>query len=197
MKIIEKVLGGLTIVSMMCRLLFTYPFSALLITLSCLFLSLLYFLFGFALLNSISFRDILKKESYKDISALRILLAISTGFALSSLIIFILFKFQIWPFGNIGLRICLLWLLIIVAAVAIKYLNSKNRFYSHFLIRLFTVGIYGGLLYFIPSESLLEMKYKDFPNYVEAEKALMKDPENIHLLERANQERQKMHLSDN
>lgn len=196
MKIIEKVLGGLIIILMICRLLFIYPFSAILITFSCLLLSILYLLFGFALFNNIRFRNILKKESYTGISMLRILLTIGTGFALSSLIIYILFKFQRWSYGDVSLRMCLIWLAIIITVVAIKYLVSKNKFYSNFLIRLFTIGVYGTLLYFTSSESLLEMKYKNFPDYVEAEKALMKDPENIYLRERANEERQKMDLSD-
>lgn len=196
MKITERILGGLIIILMIGRLLYSYPFSAMLITFSCLFLSMLYLFFGFALLNNIRFRNILKKDSYKGISVLRILLTIMTGFVLSFLVVYMLFKFQRWPYGNIGLQICLIWLAIIIAAVAIKYFISKDKFYSNFLIRLFTIGVYGTLLYFVSSEQLLEMKYKDFPDYIEAEKELMKDPDNMYLREKANEERHKMDLSD-
>ncbi|WP_426429566.1 hypothetical protein ACPX19_08460 [Winogradskyella sp. HB-48] len=191
----EKILGGLIIVLMISRLIFTYPFSSILISLSCILLSLLYLFFGFAVLNNIRFRDILKKESYKGISALRILLTFFTGLILSMLIIYMLFKFQRWPYGQYGLMISLILLAFIGLIVLVKYFISKNKFYSNYLIRLLTFGIYGLLLFFISSENLLELKYKNFPDYIEAEKKLMKDPQNRQLQIRANKERQKMDLS--
>ncbi len=196
MKIIERVLGGFIILFMISRLLFIYPFSSVLITFSCLLLSLLYLCFSFALLNNVKFRAILKKESYRGKSVLRILLSIFTGFTLSFLTVFILFKFQRWPYGNVGLLICLIGLAFIIIVVLIKYIVSKNRFYSNFAIRLFVFVIYGSLLYFIPSASILEMKYKNFPDYVKAEKALMKDPQNKYLQQRADEERERMNLSN-
>jgi magnesium-transporting ATPase (P-type) len=197
MKVTDKILGGLTMVLMICRLLFVYPFSSLLISIGCLLLSLLYLFFGFALFNGIRLRDILKKKSYEEISTLRMLLTIIIGFVLSMLIIYILFKFQMWPYGQQGLQISLTMLLIIIIVVLIKYVISKDKFYFNFLIRLFTIGVYGLILFFISNENLLEMRYKNFPEYIKAEKKLMQDPENKYLQQKANEERQKMHLSEN
>lgn len=196
MKKVEIILGGLTIIFMVSRLLFIYPFSALLITFSCLFLSILYLVFGFALLNNIRFRNIFNQASYKGISILRILLTIVTGFVLSTLVIYILFKFQQWPYGAIGLQITLIGLAFIICVVIIKYLVSKSKFYLNFLIRLFSIGVVGIVLLFISNERMLEMKYRDFPEYVKAEKALMKDPQNMYLMKSADEERKKMDLAN-
>ncbi len=99
-----------------------------------------------------------------------------------------------WPYGQQALFMVLCMLSILIAVVLIKYFVSKDKFYSNFIIRLFTIGIYSTILFFISSEDLLEMKYKDFPDYVEAEKQLINDPQNIYLQQRANEERQKMDL---
>lgn len=192
---IEKLLGALIIIVMITRLIFPFAYSSIVITLLMLILSMLYFWFGFAILNNIRFRHIFKNKFYKDISVLRILGTIVTGFVLSLVIIYALFKFQRWPYGNIGLRISLCGLLIIAIVVFMKYLSSKHQFYSNFLIRLFLIGILATSLYFVSSETLLELQHRDYPEYVEAEKNLMKDPQNRELLQKANEERQKMDLN--
>ena len=196
MKIVEKILGGLIIVLIISRLLFSYPFSGLLITLSCILLAQLYFVFGFALLNNIRFRKIFKKDSYNNVSVLRIILTIITGLTLSLLVIYALFKFMRWPYGNFGLFTCLIWLGVIIAVVLIKHLISKDKFYANYLIRLGIIGTCAMLMYLVSSERLLELQYKNFPDFVEAEKKVMKDPQNKQLRQKANEERQKMDLSN-
>jgi len=196
MKQTERILGVSIIVLMSLRLFFNYSFSSLLITLLTVLLSLLYFGFSFALLNKIRFRNLFKKESYNGISTLRIIGTIFTGFVLSLITIYSLFKFQSWPYGNYGLIISLCGLSMIIIVVLIKFISSKKAFYSNYLWRLGIIGIIATSLYLLSRESLLEMKYRDFPEYVEAEKKLMKDPTNKELEQKANEERKKMHLSE-
>ena len=175
MKQTEKILGALIIILMVTRLLYNYPFSAIAITFSILILSMIYFGFSFALLNNIRFRNILKKESFKGISTLRILGVIFTGFTLSSTLIYCLFKFQRWPYGNEGLLISIYGLLIIIVVALIKYLTTKDKFYSTLLIRLFIIGVVSVSLYSISHEKLLEIKHKDAPEYIENEKRLLNE----------------------
>ncbi|MBQ0770122.1 MAG: hypothetical protein KBT58_12605 [Bizionia sp.] len=195
MKQTERILGVLIVILMTCRLFFTYPYSALLLTLLMLVLSMLYFIFSFGLLNRIRFRNLLKKESYVGLSTLRIIGTTLTGFVLSSVVLYSLFKFQNWPYGNEALRIALLTLLIILFIVVIKFAISKNSFYSFFLVRLCIMGVIASSLYLIPYENILEMKYRNFPEFIDAEKKLMKDPTNKELERIADQERLKMDLS--
>ena len=107
-----------------------------------------------------------------------------------------LFKFQRWPFANEGLLISLYGLLPIIAIVTFKFASSKKSFYSSLLIRLLIFGVIGTSLYFLTTEKILEMRNRDFPEYVEAEKRLMKDPENKELQQKAHEERMKMNTSE-
>ncbi|WP_179335324.1 hypothetical protein [Winogradskyella costae] len=196
MKQTEISIGLAIFLLMVLRLCFTYPYAALLITLLALLLSMLYFVFGFGLLNQIRFRNLFKKESYKDISILRIIGAMGTGLVLSILSISILFKFQRWPYGNITLLIGLASVLPIVIVVIFKFFTHKNRFYRTLLIRLSIISTVGISFFFIKSETLLELKFRDFPEYVKAVKNEMKDPENLELQKITDDARLKMESTE-
>jgi hypothetical protein len=196
MKKTELILGIGILILMSLRLVFEYPYSAMLITLSSLFLSIIYFGFSFGLLNGIRFRNLLKKESYAGISTLRIIGSVLTGIVLSLLVIYSLFKFQSWPYGNEGLRISLFGLLIVIVIGIIKLFTAKNSFYSKLLLRLGIIGTFATLLYFTSYESLLEMKYRNYPEFIEVEKKLMKDPMNKELQIESRELRMKMDKSE-
>lgn len=83
-------------------------------------------------------------------------------------------------------------MLIIIIVVFIKYIISKKTFYSNFLLRLLIIGFVGIALFPLSYETMLEMKYKNFPDYVEAEKNFIKDPTNKQLEQKADLERMKM-----
>jgi len=196
MKQIEISIGLAILLLMVLRLCFTYPYAALLITLLTLLLSMLYVVFSFGLLNQIRFRNLFKKESYKDISILRVIGAMGTGLVLSILSISILFKFQRWPYGNIILLIGLASVLPIVTVVIFKFFTHKNRFYKTLLIRLSIISTVGISFFFIKSETLLELKFRDFPEYVKAVKNEMKDPENLELQKITDDVRLKMESTE-
>jgi len=192
MKKTELIIGYGIILFMILRLLFNYPYSALLISLFSLILSLMYFGLSFALLNGIRLRNLFKKESYKGISNIRIIGTIATGLVLSLIVIGMLFKYQRWPYGNSNLMIALMGLVPILIITVVKFFNSKSTFYKNMLSRLLIIGFSGVILLFTKSEQLLEMKYRNYPNYVEAEKKLMNDPMNKELQELVREERMKM-----
>ncbi|PKG50276.1 GldL-related protein, partial [Olleya sp. 1-3] len=186
---IEKILGFGAIFLMILRLIIDYPYSALLITLSIFILSLIYLFFSFKLLNSN------KKDSTEKTSSLRQTGIILTGITLSLVLIGILFKFLQWPYGSFNLMVGLLCLIPIIVISIFKFTKSNSEFYKNLLFRILIIGVIGTLLLFTKNETLLELKYRDFPNYVEAEKKLMQDPTNKELEIIANKEREKMHQS--
>ena len=143
-------------------------------------------------MNEIRLRNIFKKESYAGKSSWRMIGTILTGLVLSLVVIYSLFKFMRWPFGNEGLRISLYGLIIVLVITIIKLVLSKNKFYRNLLIRLGIIGLFANLLYLTSEESILEMKYRNYPEYVDAEKKLMKDPMNKKLQELVRKERIKM-----
>ena len=184
---------GISIVSLMTlRIVTNFSYSVILIAITSLVLSLIYFFLSFGLLNEIRLRNIFKKESYAGKSSWRIIGTILTGLVLSLVVIYSLFKFMRWPFGNEGLRISLYGLIIVLVITIIKLVLSKNKFYRNLLIRLGIIGLFANLLYLTSEESILEMKYRNYPEYVDAEKKLMKDPMNKELQELVRKERIKM-----
>ena len=195
MKQTEIILGTTIVLLMLLRLGFTYPYAALLVSLLTLFLSLLYAIFSFALLNQIRFRNAFQKESYKGISTLRVIGTIGTGFVLSIITISALYKYQSWPYGNYILLVGLISLLPIFVIVAYKFIKYKSTFYTALLIRLSLISFVGVLLFFTTAETFLELKFRDFPEYIEAEKKVLKDPDNRAFQEAANEARQRMELS--
>lgn len=196
MKQTEKILGGLVIILIAARLLFYVPFLNTLILMVTIVLAGTYFFLSFGLLNTIRLRNIFKKKAYTGIGAMRIVGAICTGVFLSLTCIYILFKFMQWPYGDQGLIISLPILLIPLVIATVKYVMIKNAYYKNFVIRLLLIGGIGTLFLFTSSEKLLEMKFRDYPEYIEAEKKLMKDPSNNDLYEKAREERKKIDSSN-
>ena len=111
--------------------------------LSLLALSMLYYLFSFALLSNIPFRKLFKKASYKGISALRIIGSILFGFAISPAVIGVLFAtmgykgaYEMLLIGGISMGIAVL-------PVLYKYIQQRGIFYQGVIIRSI---IWGGLV---------------------------------------------------
>ena len=157
-----------------------YPFGNIALILSLLFLSCLYFYLGFALFNKIGFKDIFKKKSYADISSLRIIGTVLSGFSLSILLLGMLFKIMNWPFASQNLLIGILGLVIALFVAGIVYLRKRSPFYIDLfktIIPYLSVGI---LLYF-SGYFFLEREYKDYPEYIEIVKKLNEDPNNQEL----------------
>ena len=105
-------------------------------------LALLYFYLGFALLNHIPFRKVLKKESYRSVSWMRIIGAIAAGTALAQVVIGILFKLLRWPGAYEMLLIGLMSLAFVFAVAGVRYLGSRAAFYPPLFLR---VALFGGI----------------------------------------------------
>jgi len=84
-----------------------------------------------------------------------------------------------WPYGNQGLVIALNMLLVILVIVVIKLIISKKRFYMIFLIRLMIFIFLGVFMFFFPDETILEMKNRNDPEYIQAEKERIKEVEDL------------------
>ena len=160
--------------------------------------SLFYWLFGFALFNNIPFRSIFKKDAYKETYWKRIVGAFLTGYALSIVIIGILFRFQFLPGGKFLLLFGFCCLSIILLIAIAKYEKTKSLLYTRVIKRIIIIGGLGLFLYFLPSNTLVDIKYRNFPEYAEALKNTLNYPsgittaEKIELDEKLCAEREKM-----
>lgn len=182
-------------VALITNLLFA-PTGNILIVLSLSLLSILYMYLSFALFNGIRFRHILKKESYKGISTMRIIGAIFTGLALSITLIGILFKYQLWPGATINLRVGLSGLVLMVLIGAVGYARSKAAYYTNIAWRIAVYGALGLTMLLLPTDELIEIRYRKHPEYADALKKAIAAPGNEDLWQKAEAERQRMNAEN-
>ncbi|MES2515442.1 MAG: hypothetical protein V4580_14910 [Bacteroidota bacterium] len=192
MKKTEIILAILAVIAVMLNYLLV-PGGVMLTVLTLSSLSCLYFAFSFALLNDIRFRNIFKSDSYKNIGALKIVGAIGTGWALSMAMNGLLFKLLYWPGAAVSIVGGMVSLSIPFIICVVKYVLGSNRaYYSRVLIR---TGIVITCCVFImpfSSEQLHQFKYRNYPSFLEAEKQYHENPDNQELLNKYEEERQKM-----
>jgi hypothetical protein len=91
---------------------------------------------GFVLLNNIELKNILKKDSYAEISVLRMIGSIGVGIALSQDCVGILYRIQHWNDANLYLFTGFAFSGIVLIIAIIKYILSKADFYKPIIIRL-------------------------------------------------------------
>jgi hypothetical protein len=121
----------------------------ILVFLSLFSLSIFYLLFTFALFNNLTFKQMLKKESYENITALRTIYSILCSFAFYSFIIGLFLKtFNregevpfFWS-GTIFIVFCLIITLI-------KYFQNHSTIYKIALIRMGLFALFFILYLFI------------------------------------------------
>lgn len=191
MKKTEIIIGTLSIIALGLNLLLI-PGGGVLTVLTLSTLSTIYFYFSFALFNDIRFREIFKKDSYENISRWRIIGAIGTGFALSATTAGLMFKFQSWPGADFNLGAGLVGLLIVTIIGLIKYSRNKSNYYTRIFKRAAIFGGLGLILMLTPKTSWIELKYRNHPEYIDALKKAMADPDNKELWDNVETERQKM-----
>lgn len=154
-------------------------------------LACVYCYLGFAVLNDIRLRNMFKKESYNGVGALRIVGMVGAGIILSTAIIGIMFKWMMWPGAGAMLYISIPGFLVLAIIAFVKYSKGSNVVYKKLLIR---VGILGAFVLFLtvfPS-MVMECKYRNNPEYLEAVKAVNEDPSNPVLQQKEMEERQKI-----
>ena len=93
---------------------------------------------------------------------------IGLGFALSEIVIGILFKFQSWNGSTTYLIIGLIFTLIILLVALSAYSKNKaSNFYKGIFARIFIVGGVGLLTLLTPSDLLRQVLHRDNPEILE------------------------------
>jgi cytochrome c oxidase subunit IV len=133
-----------------------------------------------------------KKSIYKDIKGIRVAGAIITGMVLSTAVVGVLFKIMMWAGASAMLFVNVIPVLVLVIISAIKYSKSKDAFYKRILIRTL---LFGGLCFIflsLPANTILKIRYRCCPEYVNAVIAASDDPDNEALQQKAREEEDKM-----
>lgn len=134
--------------------LFNVPLNSLIVSVFFIGLGLLYFYLGFALLNGIRFRNILKAESYKGVGPWRIAIAIGTGIALSNLTMGFMFSILSYPMAETLLTFGMVLAAIMIILALIKNARDKNQFYRNIILRCLVFLIIGVVFLLIPGQIL-------------------------------------------
>lgn len=173
---LEKILALLIVIALAVKFaLIPLGNTLLILTLSAL--AILYYPLAFALFNSISFKQIFKKDSYKGTSVLRIIGSVGAGIIFSAVCIGILFKLQRWPESEYSLLVGLIGILIIFIVALIKYIGSRSVFYLKIIYRTFIIGGLGIGLFYLPEVTLVRFQYRNHPEYIKAYEQWNNNPE--------------------
>ncbi len=191
MKKLELIIGLSSILSLILNLLLVSGGGVMTVLMLSIY-SMLYFALSFIILNNIELKNAFKKESYKGISTARIIGSIATGIALSITIIGVLFKFQSYPGANLELINGLTGMIIVLIVGLIRYIKTKNKFYINVFKRLLIVGGFGLILILMPKGMLIDVKYRNHPEYAKALKNVTVNPFNKDFQDKLQEERQKM-----
>lgn len=190
MKKLEVILGILLLIGAILNL-FLIPGSGIILTISCLSLSCLYF-FGILIFLNIPLKACLKPNAFTNINPLRIIGSLVTGFALSTILIGLLFLFQSLPGSDIMIHVGVLPLTGILIISIIKYSKTKSKYYSGIILRISLVAILVLPSITFREAIFIDFKYRDYPDYIEALKEYQNDPLDEELSERVDIEREKM-----
>ena len=155
-------------------------------------LSLVYMIFGFAIITGFGLRNAFKKKTYENIRMWRVVGAVALGWGLGSIIIGILFKVMLWPGADKMLANGLFSGIIALPIIVVKLIQTKAPFYKINLIRLLVIAGIGTVWYSISTNAYLEYKFGDYPEYVEAYKAHHADPKNKEVYKQFIDAREKM-----
>jgi hypothetical protein len=140
-------------------------------------LSLLYFGFGFLIFSQVGLRSSFK-GGLQGISAATILASIVTGIAASIVIIGMLFKIMILPGADEMLIIGSFATTFLFVVSVFRFTRSKNAITRFTLGRITIFCVVGTILWSIPSLTLVEVRYRNHPRYVEAYSNFVADRKN-------------------
>ncbi len=195
MKKFEKIILILIVIALIMKFSLI-PGGSVLVGISLTILSIIYYLLGFAFFNGIRLRHVFKKQSYKGISALRVIGGIGTGMGLSTIIIGIQFKLLHVAGADMMLKVGLGTTIVILFIAFIKFLKAKDEFYKLIFSRIAIIGGLGLILAVLPALTLTKIQFRNHPEYIEAYKEFLNDPQNEELRKKKDEEFLKTTMTD-
>ncbi len=170
------------------------PGAGILTVLSLSILGMMYYFLGFAFFNGIKLREIFKRSSYKNITAAKIIGAVLAGWVLSMTLIGIMFRLQFYPGGHNMLFFGLLGMMgVIVVSIIARLIAGESRIFPRILKRIAVVAAVSALLYITPTDTLLDIQHRNNPEYRDAMKNAMANPDNDEYQQKLEEEREKLY----
>lgn len=143
-------------------------YISLILLFSIILLAILYFVFGFLLLNNKHLYKIFSKSTYQDLNIQKVSIGIILGVVLSNILIAIQFKLMFWPGADAMLMVGGLTMLVGLMVLVIVQLVTRKMEFIHNL-RYFIWMVLFAIVYFVPYRTLIEARYLDkYPDYSNA-----------------------------
>lgn len=155
MKKIELLLATLICLGFILKMV-NIEFYSFFLILPAFFLSVIYFLFSFAICNNIRYNQIFSKSAYAHTSPKKIMSSLIFGLGLGSTVNGMLFTIQLYPGAHFTLQVGLS-IMFISAAFLLAYKNkslAQTSFYKNIRQRTIIIGCIGLLLYLTPKPVL-------------------------------------------
>lgn len=191
MKKAELIIGIIALLGVSLHIL-NVPGGSTLTVLSTLTLSFLYLPLGIFLFNNVKLSRIGKKESYNGLNAFKQVSFVFVGMGLQILVLGILFKIMNWSGADIMNLSGIFALIFVLVLSVIAFINGPRQFFLKIVKRVIVYGGLAILLAFMPKYSLLDIKYREYPEFAAALKAYNEDPDNAELNKKKDEELEKM-----
>ena len=125
MKIFEIILSVTFLIGLLFKIMH-WPGGSAIVVFSLTILTYFYFIFSFAVFNSIKLTKLFKKESYHGISSFKIIMAILLGWSLSILVSGMMYELQNWE-NQINLLLLGLAHSVIILAIHLIFYKAKDK----------------------------------------------------------------------
>lgn len=169
------------------------PIASLVFTASASVLAIIYIGFNVLVFSNKSVKQIFNVEVLYE--ARKNFLNRLTGYALSIAVVGIMFYILSWPGEKMMLLFGWVSLSIVSFLIFKKHAKNNNKETSNTLKHTLCLAFVSLILWTIPVDKYLELKYRSYPSYFEALKNYNKDPSNIQYQETLKEERQLMYFS--
>jgi hypothetical protein len=161
-----------------------------------LILACIYYPFGFLFFNQIKLRHIFKKVSYKNVTTLKIIVAVITGLGLSAIVVGALFKLLHLSGADQMLLLGLIMTAVTLVISLILLFNQNDPTSKFILWRVGIIGAIGIFLLLTPALSIVKFQYRNHPKYIEAYSNYVSDPTNEELYRKMELERERIILTE-
>ncbi|MCZ4409953.1 hypothetical protein O3Q51_14120 [Cryomorphaceae bacterium 1068] len=187
MKRAEIILTSLVVIAMTMNYL-KLPFNGVLSVLSITGLAVYYYPFFPLMVTGNSLKTLFSGTKSKSV----LFMAFVTGIGLSTLLVGLLFKIQLWPMGDTLLTVGLFSTVVLMAVNAFRFKKTAEDLFKGLLIRCAVAFFVGALAYLISNDALLEHHFGDNPEYMEAYKEWTENPDDAEAIERLQREQMKL-----
>jgi hypothetical protein len=195
MKILEKTLACAILLSLILKFSLVSGGDTLMLW-TITILACIYYPLGFLFFNQIRLRNVFKKDSYKHLSAPKIIFAIVTGIGLSIICIGSLFKLLDFPGANQMLTIGLFVSFVVLIISLVFFIKTRDADNKFILWRVIVLGIAGIILIQTPGLSIIKLQYRNHPAYIEAYINHKADPRSEELRKKKEKEYHRIVLTE-